>query len=385
MKLIRLLLTFLLTTVALFCLSQAVIVQSVIKLPTDTAIKNELIWSLNGFLKQQDRLNKNNEFVLKENLLAMSDLLDEISGMAQGSKAKDFFKCYVTNVVKISEDSYVVQFSYLGMTDNNPVLRASFKVIAKRGDNKFYFSSPLKQNTIGWKVKRLDNVTYYYKDTLNNIDAKAYQRDLNYDDQLINAPRQYVEFYCCNNFIEAQEILGIDFKLDYNGMQYGTLTSHENNEGLVVSGRISKKQRYNPHDLWHDQLHQVISLDTINRPVDEGCAYLFGGSWDYTWAEVLAKFKKYAADNPKADWLDLYINNTKFANDSQPLVISYALNALIVQKINNEHGFEPVIQLITCGKRKNGDENYFAALNKITGINKASFNVKMWELIKAAR
>ena len=84
MKLIRLLLTFLLTTVALFCLSQAVIVQSVIKLPTDTAIKNELIWSLNGFLKQQDRLNKNNEFVLKENLLAMSDLLDEISGMAQG-------------------------------------------------------------------------------------------------------------------------------------------------------------------------------------------------------------------------------------------------------------------------------------------------------------
>ena len=183
--------------------------------------------------------------------------------------------------------------------------------------------------------------------------------------------------------VEAGQLLGIDFKLDYNGMQYSNFTAHNNNEYLVVSGRISKKQRYNPHDLWHDQLHRVISIDTINRPVDEGCAYLFGGSWDYTWPEVLAKFKRYAADNPNADWLNLYIKNIKFANDSQPLVISYALNALIVQKIKNEQGFPTVIQLITSGKRQSGDENYFAALNKITGINKANFNEKMWELIRA--
>jgi hypothetical protein len=384
MKLIKPALSFLFTTIALSCFSQKVIVQSVIKMPTDTATKNQLIGSFNGFLKQLDRPNKNNEFVLKEDLLAMSDLMDEINGMEQGSKAKDFFKCYVTNVVKVNEHDYLLQFSYLGVTDNSPVLRASFRVIAKRGDNKFYFSSPLKQNTIGWKVKRLDNVTYYYKDTLNIVDAKAYQRDLNFDDKLINAPKEPVEFYCCDNIIEAEQILGIDFKLDYNSTQYNNFTAHNNNEGLVVSGRVSKKQRYNPHDLWHDQLHQVVSLDTINRPVDEGCAYLFGGSWDYTWPEVLVKFKKYAADNPKADWLDLYINNTKFANDSQSLVISYALNALIVQKIKNEHGFASVIQLITCGKRQSGDENYFASLNKITGIDKVNFNVKMWELIKSA-
>jgi hypothetical protein len=385
MNLIKPLLSFLFTAIALSGLSQTVVVQNVIKMPADTAVKKELIGSLNGFIKQLGRLNKNNDFILKEDLLEMSGLADEISGMEQGSKAKDFFKCYITNVVKINEYDYLVQFSYLGITDNSPVLRASFKVIAKRVDHKFYFSSPLRQNTIGWKAKKFDNVTYYYKDTLNIIDAKAFVRDINYYDKLINTPQEPVAFYCCNNIVEAGQLLGVDFKLDYNGMQYSNFTAHNNNQYLVVSGRISKKQRYNPHDLWHDQLHSVISIDTINRPVDEGCAYLFGGSWDYTWAEVLARFKKYAAENPNADWLNLYINNTKFANDSQPLVISYALNALIVQKIKNEQGFPTVIKLITCGKRQTGDENYFAGLNKLSGINKANFNAKMWELINAAR
>ena len=44
----------------------------------------------------------------------------------------------------------------------------------------------------------------------------------------------------------------------------------------------------------------------INRPVDEGCAYLYGGSWGYTWEEVLTRFKNYLAANPNADWLTLY-------------------------------------------------------------------------------
>lgn len=152
-----------------------------------------------------------------------------------------------------------------------------------------------------------------------------------------------------------------------------------------MNGRSSEKQRFNPHDLWHERLHNVMKPDTINRPVDEGCAYLFGGSWEYNWGEVLAKFKKYAVDNPKADWLDLYTKNTDFVNDNKPLVIAYALNALIVQKINNEKGFVPVMELLSCGKRQNGDDNYFAALKKIAGIGKANFNAKMWELIRAEK
>lgn len=385
MKLFKPVIILLFTLMLSPCFSQTVVVQSLIRLPTDTVIKNELIGSLNGFLRQKSQANTKNEYILKEDLLATSDMLDEIKGMDQGAKAKDFFKCYLTNVNKINSHDYLVQFSYLGMTDNSPVLRASYRVIAKRRGNKFYFSSPLKQNTIGWKVKKIDNVTYYYKDTLNAVEAKAYQKAVDLDDRLLNAPKLPIAFYYCDNFAEVLQVLGIDFKLDYNGIQYNSLNSHENNEGLVVNGRSSEKQRFNPHDLWHERLHNVMKPDTINRPVDEGCAYLFGGSWEYNWGEVLAKFKKYAVDNPKADWLDLYTKNTDFVNDNKPLVIAYALNALIVQKINNEKGFVPVMELLSCGKRQNGDDNYFAALKKIAGIGKANFNAKMWELIRAEK
>ncbi|HZX59374.1 MAG TPA: hypothetical protein VFE54_11635, partial [Mucilaginibacter sp.] len=94
---------------------------------------------------------------------------------------------------------------------------------------------------------------------------------------------------------------------------------------------------------------------------------------------------QYAANNPDADWLKLYTESAKFENDEKPMYIAYALNALIVQKIEKEKGFEPVKELLGCGKRETGDNNYFMALGKVTGITKANFNTKMRELINAAK
>jgi len=384
MKMIKPLITLLLVLLALPCFSQYVVVQSIIKMPSDTAIKNSLIASLNGFLREKERPNRRNEYVLSEDLPAASALLDEIKGMDKGSR-KDFFRCYLTNVTKVKSDSYQVQFSYLGMADSTPVLRSSFRMLAKRRGDKFYFASPLKDNTFGWKTRAIDNVTFLYKDTLNLAEANTYVNAVNTDDKLLNVPKQPVTFYYCANFSEVQQLLGVDFKLDYNGIQYNALSSYENGGTLLVNGRSSAKQRFNAHDLWHERLHHVVRVDTINRPVDEGCAYLFGGSWEYTWPEVLAKFKKYAADHPDADWMKLYTTSATFEDGNSPLYICYALNALIVQKINSEHGFAPVILLISSGKRRTGDENYFAELKLVTGIDKTDFNAKMWELIKAAK
>jgi hypothetical protein len=52
-----------------------------------------------------------------------------------------------------------------------------------------------------------------------------------------------------------------------------------------------------------------------------------------------------------------------------------------VQKIEKEKGFPAVMELLSCGKREKGDENYFKALEKITGISKANFNSSMQDLI----
>jgi hypothetical protein len=384
LKFFRTIIALIAVCVASFSYAQSVIIAGNIKLPKDSVVKNQLISSLNSFLQQKDKPNQENKFVLKEDLLETSALLDEMKGMDQNIKLKDnsFYKCYLGNVVKQNDNNYIIQISYVGVTEGVPVLRASFRLLAKKRDDQFYFSSLLKRNTLSWKTKKMGNVTYYYKDTLNNTDARKYLETVNFYDKKLEIPEQPIAFYYCDSFPEVLQLTGIDYKADYNGSTGDNLSSHTTNEGLIVAGGKVYQYSFDVHDLWHERLRYVISSDIVNRPVDEGCAYLYGGSWGVSWPEVLARFKQYAANNPNADWITLYTESTKFEDDDKPMYIAYALNALIVQKIEKEKGFKPVLELLGCGHREKGDDNYFKVLEKLTGITKTDFNIKMWELIK---
>ena len=57
--------------------------------------------------------------------------------------------------------------------------------------------------------------------------------------------------------------------------------------------------------------------------------------------------------------------------------------ALLAKKIEQEKGFPAVLELLSCGKKQKDNENYFAALEHLTGISKATFNSNVWDLIKA--
>ncbi len=373
-----------LTTVTFTSYGQSLIVMDGVSLPKDSATKNELISSLNGFLDQKEGPNKENKFVLKEDLLAMSALLDEIKGMEKNAKLKDdhFYKAYLTNAVKLDNSDLLVQFAYVGTSENAPVLRASFRLLAKKQDGQFYFYSVLKQNTLAWKTKKLNNITFHFKDKFDDATANAYLKAVNSYDARLKTPVTPFDFYFCDNFPEVQQVLGIDYNLGYTGIKYDDISSHENNTNLEINGGYDGPLCFDPHDLWHDRLHRVLSTDVINRPVDEGSAYLYGGSWGTSWEQVLAMFKKYAREHPDANWLNLYINTTNFEDGAKPMKVAYAINALIVRKLEKEKGFAPVMELLSCGKREQGDDNYFRALEKVSGISKAGFNAAVWKLIR---
>jgi len=373
---------FLLIFSAIFCSAQSIIIPNGTRLPEDTTVKNQLINSLNEFLSQKEQPANENQFVLKDHLPETAALLDEMKGIERNPKANDFFKPYLLNAVKLDDKNYLIQLAYQGAGDNMPVLQASFKLIAEKQADKFYFSSPLKRNTISWRSKKIKNITCFYKDTLNNNDVKAYSTAVELYDKKLNAPTLPTEFYYCDDFPEALQIIGIDYKALYNGIKSDLLTAHEGGIDLVINGWNSQKHRFDPHDLWHDRLRTVMRSEVINRPVDEGCAYLYGGSWGYTWSEIITKFKKYAAENPNADWLNAYIDSKNFEEGEKPLRIPFVLNALIAQKIEKEKGFSQVLELLACGKREKGDDNYFNMLEKVSGISKANFNAAMWVLIK---
>ncbi|WCT10079.1 hypothetical protein [Mucilaginibacter jinjuensis] len=383
-NLIRLFIAVLFGCLTLSVYSQTVIISNNLHLPEDTVVRSQLINSLNGFLKHKEKPNKDNTYVLNENLLATSALLDEMKGMEQNAAFKDPapYKAYLTNLVGDGSGSLIVQLAYMGIKDGQPVLRANFKLLAQKKGNQFYFSSPLKMYTHSWKSKKKGTLTFYYKDTLSAVDADEYYKKVQFYNKKLKAPDELTDIYYCDNFTEAQQILGVDYRLEYNGIPNDILATKENNKNLMLNAWTDLKYRFDPHDLWHERLRAVVSSDVINRPVDEGCAYLYGGSWGFTWPELQTKFKAYIAEHPDADWLKLYLDAANFSPAPKTLRVSFMLNALIVRKIEAEKGFPAVIQLLSCGKKEAGDENYFKALDQIVGINKGNFNEKMGELTK---
>ena len=128
----------------------------------DSLTKKRLFTALNAFLVAKEGPNKENKFVLKQDLLAMSALIDEMKGMDKNVKLKDnnYYRSYLTNIVDLDKNTFLVQVSYIGINEKAAVLRASFRFIARKQDTSFYFSAPLEQNTRAWKTKTISNINF---------------------------------------------------------------------------------------------------------------------------------------------------------------------------------------------------------------------------------
>lgn len=369
-----------------FAQTNSLIVPANVVLPKDTLIANHLLKSLNGFLNQKESPNKENVFVLKEDLLETSILLDEMKGIEKNVKFKDdnFYKGYLTNVVQIDKSNFIIQLSYLGMNENMPILNASFEILVKYVEDKFYFLSPLKRNTLSWQTKKIGNCTFHFKKELNTKVASEYVKDIAFFDKKLNAPQDNIVWYGCNDMPELLQTIGVLYKLEYNGRSVSTFNANENKTTLLVNGTYNSSfNSFDPHDLWHERTRNAIPKNMINKPVDEGCAYLYGGSWGISWSQILKTFKEKVASNPKSDWLSLYDGYYNFGESKEKhLIVSYLINALIVEKVEKEKGFPAVIELLSCGKYEKGNDNYFKVLEKLTGINKTNFNEQVWGLIK---
>jgi hypothetical protein len=373
----------LLFSIASYSQTNPLVVEKFIRLPADNVQSRLLINSINGLLNELPGPNKENEYVSKAYLPETSALLYEMKGMTEvgnGTK-KNFFKCYLTNVTVIDSTDAIIQLSYMGIRDTIPLLRASFKLAAKKIGDKYCFYSLLKSNTTGWQVKNEGDFSVYYSAPVNWSKVNAYIKRAKEFDKELNAPAYVTKLYFCENLPYVMQLLGVEYKEDYNGYGQDDLSAFEDNTSLVlVGGNDSVPAVLDMHDLWHDRLHRVIPVDIINKPVDEGCAYLYGGSWGISWPEIFKQFKAFMGKDK--DWLKAFNENKNFGPSQQThLYVSYVINALIVQRIEKDKGFEAVKELLSCGKRVDGNENYFKALDKIAGITKANFNERIGKLV----
>jgi hypothetical protein len=363
------------------CLGQADTIHygPAIRFPMNAASKLFLIRDLTGFINMYSEGGS----TAQPDLMTMP-LTDELHDIKRSETFQNpnFFKACLENVILLDDTSYFLQLSFLGVKDSTLVLRAILSLIAKQKNDHFIFSSPLQSNIQSWKQEKMHDISFVFRDSIDKTKASAFARLDSFYNAKINRPGQQTIFIEADNFPDALHLIGVDFKSDYAGYAYNSLSDYSKNKRVVISGRTGKFPNYDPHDTWHEKLRTVMNDSVINRPVDEGCAYLFGGSWGFSWPQVLDSFKLYVHQHPGADWLALYKNGDKFNMGVYQNGIANILNALIVQKIQQEKGFPVVMTLLSCGKREKGDENYFKALAKITGITENNYNKEIDMLLK---
>lgn len=371
-------------SISSFSQSNNLILGANLQLPKDSIVSKQLISSLNNLLVAKENPNEENNFVLSSQKVETFILLDEIKGIEKSGKFKDdhFYKPYLVNVVKLNDQEYYIQISFIGINENVPMIRASFELIAHKSDKSFLFSSLLVQNTRNWQKQKIGNFVFHYQKSINKFKVQEFHKLAKLFDKKLNITNKTTEFYCCDNFVASQKLLGIVYKTDYNGKSENTLSASFGNKNIAVLGNKNGSfDEFDPHDLWHDRLSLVIVRNLVNKPIDEGCAYLYGGSWGISWTEIFKVFKKEIANKKETNWVDIKENEIYFKTKEYRNSADYVVNALLIQKIENEKGFAGVWTFLNCGKKEKGNENYYKTLEKLTGITKENYNEKVWELI----
>lgn len=357
-------------------------------LPKDSTESASLIGSLNDFLNAAQEANQSNEFIFEKEKIETFILLDEINGIEKSGRFNDnhFYKPYLTNIVLLKDGNYLMQLSYMGVHENIPYVRANFELIAHKANNSFLFSSPLLRNTKNWKVLNNGNHVFHYQYTINEKKVNEYMKLADSFDVKLKVPQKVTDYYLCDDVVALNKLFGVDYKIDYNGRLEGYSTSDFGDRKLVVLGTNNASfSNFDPHDLFHDRLSLVIERSKVNKPVDEGYAYLYGGSWGFSWKEIFKAFKDQIASDRGANWSEVKEKEVRFKTGDFTNSADYVVNALLVKKIEKEKGFAGVWELLNVGPAEKGNEKYYHVLERLTGITKATYNENVWKLIDAEK
>ncbi|MGL4629972.1 MAG: hypothetical protein ACRCVT_02105 [Leadbetterella sp.] len=355
-----------------------------IALPKDSVESKKLTVALNDFLESARKPNEENNYVYEAEKVETFILLDEVNGLEKSGRFKDdfFYKPYLTNVMLLNDSTYHLQVSYIGVNENTPLLRASFVFIAHKTRGSFTFSSPLLRNTATWKVLKKGNHYFHYQNLINVNNVKDFVKQVSVYDSKLKIANKTSVYYITDNTPEVLKLIGVDYKSDYQARPELNLSSHFANKNLKVFGsKDYLNVKTEAHDLFHDRLSLIVPRSKVNKPVDEGCAYLYGGSWGFSWEEIFKSFKDQIASNKTTDWADIKEKAISFKTGEYPNSADYIINALIVKKIEKEKGFAGVWELLNVGPFEKGNEKYYQILEKLTGISKTNYNQKIWELI----
>lgn len=361
-----------------------------IRLPKDIIEQKGLIDNLNAFLgsikdngSYKSWIQPGEEAITQILIAEMQDfVLNDTVG----------FKPYLISIDPLSnKKAYSIQIAYMSLCESSqPLLKAIFEFVVHKNNNKYFFSSPLSENTKEWKTKKFEHLIFHYQnDMAESIINQYIQIIPEYDEKLgIEKTTEY--FFCddCQDLPSLLRLVGIHYKIDYNGLSW-PMTDFETGERKIAlyNRNMSRKEFVDPHDAFHGRANIAVPRNIQNYYMVCGCAYIYGGTWSgdwrIDWTGIQGRFKETLFKDKNTDWLKLYFERYNFGESKErPIIITQFINALIIQKLEREQGYSAVMKLFSSGNMYQNRDAFFKILEEVTGINEKNFNKKVGRLIK---
>ncbi|MBD8081465.1 hypothetical protein [Chryseobacterium caseinilyticum] len=342
---------------------------------------------VNHFFLEKSIKNEDLTIINPDNKLETWLFLNELRKL-QNSKVfiNNYTLMYeVTSVEAGNKDNFTIRLNCYFEDKEIKNSVAKIEIILQEINSKYLVSSTIKNNLTHWKLKSIENYSFYSgkevdEKNLRDFIAKNNKLSFNLKEQKIPT-----KVYCVDDIFNAYGLLGIDYKRDNspNNFFLGVELARDNNQStMIVATEKGMLEDFSFGTLWKARITEKYPIKNLYVPVLEGYSYINDGDPFYKWEQLWIQFKSTYSDSQKTDWLSLYGTKENFSLPSTPKYTENVLNALLIKKIEKEKGFSSVLELLNCGKfDSENQDNYFKTLEKVSGITKANFNENIDKLI----
>lgn len=153
--------------------------------------------------------------------------------------------------------------------------------------------------------------------------------------------------------------MGYDFIENMYASRVGGLAQYWNN--TVFAGNDSELYE---HEVVH--FYTYIVFPKGKKNVHEGHATYIGGSGSKSLDQLIPLAKNYIDQHPEQDITELA---TDFYPHTPDVQLTYVLSAVVCRNIETRYGMTGIKKLFNPAE----DDDYFANLKKITGVDKKDF------------
>ncbi len=372
----------------LFFIAQITSAQVLIKKPSffkselEGNLEGQIIFALDSLFTDMNDYDISEAHLSYKNRTLTKAVLNRYFISALKRKKANFtqYSNQLCNLYPLNKNQFMVSIALISKTSLE--LEYKIQLLANLENGGIKFSSPLYYYARNWKIHKVGNITYHFRDSIQVSRAQVFdEKNTRIANKLGLKPDEF-DFFMCHNEQEVLRLLGIQLMDRRSG-------STRNGFGVYSKAICSIMNHEDfSHDVFHYYSGKVNEDKNRNWVTEEGVAYVWGNAY-YTDKDgemisherLVLELKKYVEENPEADVLNLFIKNTKIFNHIAPEIsVRSTIAGVFVKEVEEKEGIDGVLQLINCGS-KNRIEKYMDTLNELLGINGKNFNKHLSKLL----